>query len=269
MRIKILATAAFAAAGFVLAPAVAQAQIASFKEDFSTNALPATLEESGPSPIYSGGSVIFPNTGRRYLRTIGNYNNTNFVAELTFTVMSGAGEGNGIGYFGFGAGTADPYSYNEPSTSPTTYVRMAPSDFYGFFGVATDPFGGTQINDGGGDGTYRVRITWNHVSKTFTAAAQKNYTGGTFSPTATIVLTPDNQPFGDTNSRIFFGGAGNNVFDDLRVLALDGTPGAIDCHGQSISGLTRQFGSVVRIVSVLGFASIQDLQNLITGFCGN
>ena len=68
---------------------------------------PPTLEESGLSSLYEAGAVTFPetgdSTGRRYLRTLANYNNINFIAEVTITVMSGFG-GDGIAFFGLGAG---------------------------------------------------------------------------------------------------------------------------------------------------------------------
>ncbi|MBI2687818.1 MAG: hypothetical protein HYX27_16025 [Acidobacteria bacterium] len=276
MRLSILGTsasallpAAFLAAGFVLAPSLAQAQSTSFKETFNNNALPTTLEQLESSPNYSGGVVTFPASERRYLQTVANYNTTNFIAEVTVTVSSGYG-GSGMGFFGLGSGIAS-YFYGEPRLSPTTYARIAPNDFYsGFVAITTSSAESIgNIYDAAGDGTHRVRITWNHVTKTFTVAIQKNYAGGPFTPGSTIVLTPDNENFGDTNSRIFFGGAGNSVFDDLLVLALDGTAGAIDCHGKSVSGIVRQFGNTNNAVSSLGFASVDALQQMITGFCGN
>jgi hypothetical protein len=263
-------SAAVLAAGFVLAPAVAQAQATSFSQDFQANALPSTLEESGPSPIYAGGVVTFPNDQRRYLRTVANYNNTNFIAEVTVTVTSGSlPVGNSMGFFGLGSGVAASYFFDEPRVPPATYARIAPDDFGAFIGITTSTTENIGSTEGtAGDGTHRIRMTWNHVTRTFTVAIQKNYAGGTFSPTSTIVLTPDNESFGDTNSRIFFGGAGNSVFDNLLVLALDGTPGTSDCRGTSISGLAYQFGGINQAASALGFASVDALQNVIRGFCG-
>ena len=176
-----------------------------------------------------------------------------------------------MGFFGLGTGVASSF-YGEPRQSPTTYGRIGPEDFNGGFVAITnssDESIGGNIYNAAGDGTHRVRITWNHVTKTFTFAIQKNYTGGTFVPTSTIVLTPDLEAFGDTNTRIFFGGAGNSIFDDLLVLALGGTPGVIDCHGKTVSGLAQQFGGIDYAASALGFTSVSALQNIIQGYCGN
>ncbi len=275
MRVSILRTgvavlpSAFLMAGLLLASPSAQAQIMSFKEDFHSNTLPAGLEQPGFSPIYANGAVTFPNNDRRYLQTVANYNNTNFIAEVTVTVNNGSG-GNGIAFFGLGSGVAS-YFYGEPRVSPTTYVRLFPDDFHGgAVGITTSTAESIgNVFNAAGQGTHRVRITWDRVTKTFTVAIQKNYTGGPFSPTATIVLTPDNEAFGDTNTRIYFGGAGNAVFDDLLVLALNGTPGATDCHGQSASGIVHQFGSMDTAASALGLPAVSALQNVIYSFCGN
>ncbi len=46
-----------------------------------------------------------------------------------------------------------------------------------------------------------------------------------------------------------------------------GTPGQANCHGQSMSALADQFGSVDAAASSLGFSSVQALQNTFGGFC--
>lgn len=243
-----------------------------FKEDFNTNALPTTLEESGPSPIYADGAVTFPdywNESRRYLRTKANYNTTNFIAEVTVMIQGGYG-GPGIAFFGLGAGVADPNFYFEPRVPPTAYARVEPDDFDdGALSITTSSLEHIgNIPEAAGDGTHRVRIVWNQVTRSFTVAIQKNYTGGPFSPT-TIIRTVSQESFGDTDTRIFFGGAGNVVFDNLLVLALKGTPGKNNCHGLSVSALTRQFSGMDHAASALGFASVDALQNVIRDFCGN
>jgi hypothetical protein len=264
-----VAAAGFFASGFVLTPSVAQAQATSFREDFNSNALPATLEESGPSPNYAGGVVTFPNDDRRYLRTNANYNTTDFIAEVTVTVSSGSG-GNGIGFFGLGSGDADSGFFSEPRVPPTAYVRIAPDDFGdGFVAITTSSQENIgSISGAAGDGTHRVRITWNQATQSFTVAIQKNYTGGAFSPTS-IIGTVVPEAFGATDTRIFFGGAGDSVFDDLLVLSLAGTPGMGNCHGKSVSALARQFRGMAHAALALGFPSADALQNVIQGFCGN
>ena len=258
------------ALSFPLVLSSAQAQPTSFKADFNANVLPATLEESGPSPIYTGGNVTFPepwNESRRYLRTKANYNTTNFIAEITVTVQSGYG-GPGMGFFGVGSGVGDPNFYFEPRVPPTTYARISPYDWGDGFVEIVDSQQEhiEQIIEAAGDGTHRVRITWNHVTRNFTVAIQKNYSGGPFSPTATIG-TVSQESFGDTNTRIFFGGAGYSVWDDLLVVVLSGTPGDKKCDKQSIATLVQQFGSIDRAALALGFASAADLQSVIQDFC--
>jgi len=254
--------------GIAITASVASGQFTSVAENFNNNSLPGSLEESGFSPDYVSGTVRFPNWERRYLRTKANYNNTNFIAEVTVTILSGSG-GNGMAFFGLGAGEASDF-FGEPRTSPTTYVRISPNDFYdGFAAITTSSVENIgTIQGAAGDGTHRVRITWDRTTKNFTVAIHKNYTGEPFSATSTIG-TVVAESFDYNNTRIFFGGAGNAVFDNLRVLALDGTPGAIDCQGRSVSGLVRQFGSINNTASALGYASVDALQKVISGFCAN
>lgn len=266
---RLLPAALLAAGLFVAAPS-GQAQSASFAENFNAGSLPSSLEAASGVPTFSGGTVNFPGSNdynRTYLQTIANYNNTNFVAEVTVKVATCCG-GTGAAFFGLGQGVPS-YWFHEPRNSPTTYVRIAPDDFGAFFAITTSTTENIGTATAAGTGTHRVRLTWDHVAKSFTAAIQKNYTGGTFTPTYTIALAPDNEFFGDTNTRIFFGGAGNSTFDDLRVVALAGTPGQKNCHGKSVSALAGQFGGTDHAASALGFDSVDALQSLIQGFCGN
>ena len=46
-----------------------------------------------------------------------------------------------------------------------------------------------------------------------------------------------------------------------------GTPGQPNCHGQTISALAHQFGGIEAAASVLGFSSVQALQNAFALFC--
>ncbi len=252
----------------VLTPSVAQAQPKSFSENFNSNLLPATLEESGSSPTYAGGVVTFGDA-RGYLRTKANYNNTSFTAEVTLTVFSDAG-GEGIGFIGFGAGEPNCGSFFcEPMFAPSIYARIAPDDFHsGFVGLTNGSEENIGQTGGGGTGTHRVRITWNHVTKGLTFAIHRFYTGGPFVPTTTIGPVVVTDVFGETNSRIFFGGAGNVTFDDLVVFTgLAGTPGENNCHGKSVSALALAFGDIENAASALGFPSVHALQDSIKGFC--
>jgi len=55
--------------------------------------------------------------------------------------------------------------------------------------------------------------------------------------------------------------AGNTVIEV-------GTPGQANCHGKTISGLAAQFGSIDAAAGVLGFSSVQALEDSFTTFCG-
>lgn len=46
-----------------------------------------------------------------------------------------------------------------------------------------------------------------------------------------------------------------------------GTPGQANCHGESVSGLAAQFGSINAAASALGFSSVQALQDSFRAFC--
>lgn len=263
-----LAVTAVAASTLMLStPAVqAWAPVLSLAEDFSGNTLPDTLEESGPAPVFAGGVVTFPNDARRYLRTVANYDTTPFVAEVTVTINSGQGGGSGIVFFGLGAGEADGNFYGEPTVAPAAYARISPSDFYNFFALATSGGQPDYIEGLPGSGTHRVRINWDAATSTFTIAVHPHYAGGPFVSAQTFseVLS---EAYGPTNSRIFFGGAGDAVFDDLQIFALAGTPGAPNCNGTTVSSLANDMGGIADAAAAFGFPSVKALQLYIKSSC--
>ena len=46
-----------------------------------------------------------------------------------------------------------------------------------------------------------------------------------------------------------------------------GTPGQANCHGQSVSAVTRQFGGIPAAAGALGFSSVKELQGAVRTFC--
>ena len=46
-----------------------------------------------------------------------------------------------------------------------------------------------------------------------------------------------------------------------------GTPGKSDCHGRSVSVLTRQYGGMDKTTAALGYSSVQALQTAIQSYC--
>lgn len=265
------ATLAVLAAGAALSAAFIQG--GSFVETFDDNLLPATLETTGASPAVAGGAVVYnTDDDRGYTRTVSNYDTTGFVAEVTVTVAAGFG-GHGIGFFGFGAGEANAGFFSEPATSPTIYARIGPNDFGPFVAITNgDPTNGGAENIGStsdaGDGTHRLRITWNPTTQEFTFAIHQHYTGGPFVPTTTIGPVAVTDTFGPADSRIFFGGAGNATFDNLAVLASPGTPGQPNCLGVTRSALAREFGGLAHAATALGFANTAALQAALRAYCG-
>jgi len=162
---------------------------------------------------------------RTYLRTTdANYATKDFIAEVTVTVSDNSGAA-GIAFVGFGQGTPS-YWFAEPANDPTVYMRIFPTSFGGGSSVTnatseelTEHIGGNSF---GGDGTHRVRMTWNHDTRQLTFAIDANYVAG--SPfVADAVLTPvtvASGVFDYADSRIFIGGAGDATFDDLTVTHL-------------------------------------------------
>ena len=64
------------------------------------------------------------------------------------------------------------------------------------------------------------------------------------------------------------GGTFNMAFSLTGETVPDvGTPGQTNCHGQSLSALSRQFGGVDASASGLGFSNVQALQDAFALFC--
>jgi hypothetical protein len=61
-----------------------------------------------------------------------------------------------------------------------------------------------------------------------------------------------------------------NVVEDISLVhGFDGTPGAANCHGKSVSDLAKTYGGMPNAASALGYSGVADLQAAITAFCGN
>ena len=239
--------------------ASAQSLVESFTTELSVGS--GVLQSNGGGPLFDDGAVVFTGfDGRGYLRTAQNYKDISFIAEVTVTVASGSG-GDGIAFFGMGDGEPT-FFYGEPYTFSSIYTRVMPSDFYSQISVTN---GGTEhqaLTELGGDGAYRVRITWNHATQMFTSAFQKDYAGGTFVPTYTSDPMPLNGAglLTDANARIFFGGAGNATFDDLVILALD-------CTTNTPRGLSGQFRSLASAARALRFSGEKGLMGAVVSAC--
>ena len=128
--------------------------------------------------------AVFASAGdgtRSYLCTArGDLPKENFQAEVTVTIKGGGG--NGCAFFGLGKGVPDPGNYNEPTASPSLSLRMCPSDFAG--GMVSAAANGQGLGDGStpvGDGTHRIRLTWDATGKRALFEISKNWDGHAFS----------------------------------------------------------------------------------------
>jgi hypothetical protein len=182
------------------------------------------LEVTGKAPSYVNGAVTFDLTQRGYLRTIdADYNTVSFTADIVVTVTSPLlGNGAGITFFGIGDGEASSF-YDEPGPSAAVYARLMPNDFFGPKVELTTSVGGDRTSvdafDQAGDGTHMLRIKWNAATSELTFLIDTNYVpGSAFTPTATMGPVAVPGLFDGTNAHIFFGAAGNAVFDDLHVV---------------------------------------------------
>ena len=66
------------------------------------------------------------------------------------------------------------------------------------------------------------------------------------------------------------GGANNDgtVFKLPEPVRFVGIPGSANCIAQSISFLAREYGGISHAAALLGYGSVTDLDNSVTGFCG-
>jgi hypothetical protein len=75
----------------------------------------------------------------------------------------------------------------------------------------------------------------------------------------------------DASTAIVGGPTDNSIVGAAWVFAqpvFAGTPGKANCLGQSVSALAQQYGGLNSAAAVLGFASVDALQNAILAFCG-
>ena len=250
-----------------------------FVEDFSGGNLPPQLEAVGGvgsvqsngttccngqvgGPVFENGHVRFQGLDTRgdfsgglraYLRTIRtDYSSVNFVAEVTVTVPPALGSPNiGRNIVFFGLGPVLPVDrFGGPASLPDSNINIAtlPTNFFPRFQVGNAI--NTHINANcGGNGTHRMRLTWNAQTKTAYTSIDQDYSGGSFvadcqlppitsfSNNLQALATAGNdftvnegdvsglngsgsiEPNGaqQTNGRIYIGGDWDAIFDDFEV----------------------------------------------------
>jgi hypothetical protein len=181
---------------------------------------------------------------RNYMRTNdANYAKTSFTAEVTFTTAAGTPPGCtppacGIdvqdSYFGVGSGDANTDFFRVPDFgTPNASVQYwgeneiaAPTlEFYAYNNTSTVASSFIDPATGMGEGSHRVRLTYDWFAKTAVFEIDWNNTGGisgTFVPDLTadpINVLPMYNPTGfhTEPGRIFFGGDERIVFSDFEV----------------------------------------------------
>jgi hypothetical protein len=164
------------------------------------------------------GDLQLVNDARNYMRTNDtDYANVSFVAEVTFTAVDIDKQNV---YFGIGSGDAN----NDFFRTPDFQTQSASIMYWGETEIATPTVQVTRNNDGQGrddsetavpalgNGTHRVRLSYDWFAKTATFAFDLNYAGGSFTPDVTapaanvLSLYTSGTGFPQEPGRIFFGG---------------------------------------------------------------
>jgi hypothetical protein len=162
------------------------------------------LEQGATIPAFSG-------SGRDYAVTPGkNFARKSFVAEVTVSIASGHG-GNGCAFIGLGSGKPNAANYGEPTGAPSLVFRFAPNDFGG--GRITATVDGKTAEEAHlGDGTHRVRLTWDAGKKRALLQVHRNAKPGeAFAPKVSLFVPDVPAAFGD-DTHFFVGGSDGQVF---------------------------------------------------------
>jgi hypothetical protein len=193
-----------------------------FQDDFAKVPAGPTWEMPAPNAKLVDGTLQFTgqgDAGRVYLRTVAaDYAKQSFIAEATVTIPKGAGP-VGIAFFGLGCGQANPGAYHSPSTPPAVYAMICPSGFGGglFIGACNNQE--TNV-PGPGDGTHRLRMTWDAAGRRAKFEISPNWDGkGPFAVKFAITVNAPEPGFTDANARLFLGAGAGTSFDDFSVRA--------------------------------------------------
>lgn len=189
--------------------------------DFFSDWATGKWEAPPPNVMMAGGAAQFTGKGdgaRAYIRTISpDYDRQSFIAEATVTIRKGVGP-LGIAFMGMGAGQPNPGSYSTPSIPPSVYVQICPSGFGGG-AIASVTDGQECSNQGPGDGTHRVRMTWDATKKRAMFEISPNWDGKAFKPLFSTTAYAVTVAFSNTNTRLFLGGGDGVTFGQFSVRA--------------------------------------------------
>ncbi len=210
----------------VMAPTQFACAAIEFSEDFAAG-LPAYMEPGigfGDGVIdFSEGSARWSNVNgfRQYVRTKqSNYNQISFVFEGTVTLSPVADWG--AAFFGIGRADGNAGFYGEP-IQPTIKITAGPTVSYlngnAVFAIENPGGAGNQaitMPGAAGDGTHRLRLVWNALTKSAYAQIDRNYAGGSFVADYTSSEITINT-LTASNSHLYFGGGNSIVWDDISV----------------------------------------------------
>jgi hypothetical protein len=194
---------------------------------FSLSDTDATNQISFSAAGAAFGTGLPNNDGRNYVRTIASdYANHSFVAEITVTLPNI--EEQDV-YFGFGSGQANNDFFRIADFGTPAASVM----YFGENEVATPTLEALRTNDnasissildpatGLGNGTQRIRLTYDWFAKSAVYAFDLDYTGA-FAADLTIPAVSTTANYNSTGwpsepARIFFGGDEGATFKDLAV----------------------------------------------------
>jgi hypothetical protein len=170
--------------------------------------------DSATDRLDLGDTLVFARPsdgGRSYVRTSRtDFARRSFQAEVTVTLKGGGGAG--CAFFGMGRGQGNPDAFQEPSTAPSVFMRLAPSDFAG--GMVTVSVNGRESQCGTlavGDGTHRLRLTWDSAGKRALFEVDANWNGKTTRTGSSVAVNGADINFG-SDARLFVGGASGVKF---------------------------------------------------------
>jgi hypothetical protein len=221
-----------------------QAAVSAAGFNFFDTIAAAKVDFSAAGATFGDTFVDNDDIDRNYMRTNdANYAKTSFVAEVTFVTDAAGPSGCsppacGIdvqdAYFGVGSGDANLDFFRVPDFgTPNASVQYwgeneiaAPTlEFYTINNAGTEESSIIDPATGMGDGSHRVRLTYDWFAKTAVFEIDWNYVGGisgTFVPDLTAAPL-DVLPLYNANGfhtepgRIYFGGDERVVFKDFEV----------------------------------------------------
>lgn len=194
-------------------------------ESFTGGSLPATFEETSSSPNYTANGVQFPGGGdgeRRYIRTVfSDFAASDFIAEVTVTIVGGGGYANG--FFGLGTGERNAVleqGWGEPVAGVHAFLRVTPTAWpQGLQVFTSGSENSPKVEPWVGDGTHRLRMIYDADAQTIAFEVHANYAGGPFVATHSVApISVADVGYDATNAHIFFGGAGNVTYRDFVVV---------------------------------------------------